>query len=78
MLCERCNREEAVVHLTMVNPQGDERLDLCESCYRASGIARSIAGAGSEVTAATRPGWSVEFVDFGKLRYKSRQRCDDT
>ncbi len=73
MLCERCKKEETLVHLTLVTSQGDERRDLCESCYRASGIAKKIASAGSEVTPATRPGWSVHFLDFGKLRYKARK-----
>ncbi len=74
MLCERCNKEEAVVHLTIATPDRDERRDLCESCYRASGIAKKIANAGWEAAPATGPGWSAEIVDLGKLRYKSRKR----
>jgi protein-arginine kinase activator protein McsA len=43
MLCERCNKEEAVVHLTV---NEDEKLNLCEACYRESEIAKKIASAG--------------------------------
>jgi protein-arginine kinase activator protein McsA len=46
MLCERCNKEEAVVHLTVVTPNGYEKRNLCESCYRQSEIAKKIASAG--------------------------------
>ncbi len=74
MLCEQCTKEEAVVHLTMVTPDGEEKRNLCESCYRESGIARKIAGAGLDVTPASKAGWSADIVDLGKLRYGSRKR----
>ncbi len=74
MMCQACKKEEAVVHLTVITPDGDERRDLCESCYRESGIAKKIASAGCEVTPVARPGCAVDFVDLGKLRYKSVKR----
>ena len=74
MVCQRCKKEEAVVHLTVMSPGGEQRRDLCESCYRASEIGKEIASAGWEGAPATKPGWSVDFVDFGKLRYKSEKR----
>ena len=46
MLCENCNKEETVVHLTVVSPNGDEKRNLCESCYRESEIAKKIATSG--------------------------------
>lgn len=74
MLCERCKKEQAVVHLTIVTPDGEEKRNLCESCYRGSGIARKLASAGLDVAPAKKPGWSADIVDLGKLRYEFRKR----
>jgi protein-arginine kinase activator protein McsA len=57
MLCEQCNKEEAVVHLTVISPNGDEKRNLCETCYRESEIANKIASAGW-----TRDGPTKKFV----------------
>jgi protein-arginine kinase activator protein McsA len=43
MHCEKCNKEKAVVHITVVSPSGDEKWNLCESCYRDSEIAKKIS-----------------------------------
>ncbi len=46
MRCEQCHKEEAVVHVTLISPNGDEKHNLCESCYRESEIPKKIASAG--------------------------------
>jgi protein-arginine kinase activator protein McsA len=54
MLCERCNKEEAVVHFTVISPNGDEKRNLCESCYRESDIAKKIASEGWKCDGPTK------------------------
>ncbi|MGE5736627.1 MAG: hypothetical protein ACM34E_16155 [Acidobacteriota bacterium] len=54
MLCERCNKEKAVVHVTVVSPNGEEQRNLCESCYRESEIAKKIASAGWKCDGPTK------------------------
>jgi protein-arginine kinase activator protein McsA len=54
MLCERCNKEEAVVHLTLISPNGDEKRNLCESCYRESDIAKKIDAGGWKCEGPTK------------------------
>jgi protein-arginine kinase activator protein McsA len=43
MLCENCNKEEATVHLIICSGTGNEKRNLCESCFRQSDVAKKIA-----------------------------------
>jgi hypothetical protein len=48
MLCQKCKKQEALVHLTIVKPGSKQmtKRNLCESCYNESDISKKIATSG--------------------------------
>ena len=47
MLCEKCNKVEATVHITEVvadAPEEMKKRDFCEACFNQSDLAKKLSG----------------------------------
>lgn len=56
MLCEKCNKAEATLHITEVvadAPEEMRRRNFCVSCFSQSGLAKKLGG---KLPEATMPG----------------------
>ena len=66
MLCEKCNKEEATVHVTQVVAQAPEEMkkhDFCEACFSQSELVRKLSD--KTLGPATAPGATAQIFPLG-------------
>jgi protein-arginine kinase activator protein McsA len=61
MLCEKCNKQEATVHVTEVVAEASDEMkkhDFCEACFSQTELARKLSG--KILGPATAPGATAQ------------------
>lgn len=66
MLCEKCNKQEATVHVTEVVAEAPDQMkkhDFCEACFNQTDLATKLTGKIHEP--ATAPGATAQIFPLG-------------
>ena len=66
MLCEKCNKQEATVHVTEVVAEAPDQMkkrEFCEACFNQTELATKLTG--NILEPATAPGATAQILSLG-------------